>query len=142
LDCKNARRQFDPFLLGELENERKTELVSHLDKCTSCQQQWQEFQQFISLVKGSLRTVAPPQAMAPVSLTTVSRPRNRMIRVAAIATAGILLLVFAALPLRLTPIPGLLQASSGIPSRSVVSLSSSQSVSPVQTQGSWYVAFH
>ncbi len=65
-----------------------------------------------------------------------------MIRVAAMATAGVLLLVFAALPLRLTPMPGPLQASSGIPSRSVVSLPSSQSVSPVQTQGSWYVAFH
>ncbi len=82
LDCRNARRQFDPFLLGELGNERKTELESHLQNCTSCQQQWQEFQQFISLVQGVLATIPPPQAMARVSLGAVSRPRNRVVRVA------------------------------------------------------------
>lgn len=142
MDCRNARRQFDPFLLGELGNERKTELESHLQNCTSCQQQWQEFQQFISLVQGSLATIPPPQAMTRVSLGAVSRPRNRVVRVAAIATVSVLLLVFAALPLRLTPMPGPLQASSGIPSQSVVALPSGQSVFPVQTQGSWYVAFH
>jgi anti-sigma factor RsiW len=142
LDCKNARRQFDSFLSGELRHERKSELESHLQKCPSCRQQWQEFRQFVSLVQGSLRTVPPPQAMARVSLEAVSRPRNRVVRVVAMATVSILLLVFAALPLRLTPMPGPLQASSGIPSQSVVALLSGQSVSPVQTQGSWYVAFH
>jgi anti-sigma factor RsiW len=142
LDCRNTRRQFDSLLLGELERERKAELESHLQQCTPCRQQWQEFRQFISLVQGSLRTIPPPQAMAPVSLTTMPRPRNRVVRAVAMATAGVLLLVFAALPLQLTPMPGPLQASSGIPSRSVVTLPNSQSVSPVQTQGSWYVAFH
>lgn len=142
LDCRNARRQFDSLLLGGLENERKAELESHLEQCTSCRQQWREFRQFISLVQGSLRTIPPPQAMARVSLGAAPRPRNRAVRAVAMATAGVLLLIFAALPLRLTPMPGPLQVSSGIPSRSVVALPSSQSVFPVQTQGSWYVAFH
>ncbi|MCX5974919.1 MAG: zf-HC2 domain-containing protein [Coprothermobacterota bacterium] len=141
MDCRNARRQFDSFLLGELGNERKAELESHLQKCTSCQGQWQEFRQFIWLVQGSLRMIPPPKAMARVSLVAVSRPRNRVVRVLAMATAGVLLLVFTALPLRLTPMPGPLQASSGIPSRSVVTLTNGPSVSPVQTQGSWYIAF-
>jgi anti-sigma factor RsiW len=142
LDCRNTRRQFDTLLLGDLANERKEALKAHLQKCTSCQQQWQEFQQFVTLVQGSLRTIPPPQAMVPVSLSTTPRPRNRVFRVLAMATAGILLLVFAALPLRLTPMPGFPQASSGIPAQSMIALDSSQSVSPIQTQGSWYIAFH
>jgi anti-sigma factor RsiW len=142
LDCKKARRQFDPFLLGELRMERKAKLESHLQECTSCQQQWQEFQQFVSLIKGSLSTIPPTEAMARVPLGAISRPRNRLVPALAMAVAGVLLLVLAALPLRLTPMPGPLQASSGIQSRFVVTLSSGQSVSPVQTQGSWYIAFH
>lgn len=142
LDCRNARRQFDSLLLGELEKERKAELESHLQQCTACRQQWQEFRKFISLVQGSLATIPPPQAMARVSLTTTPRPKNRAVRVLAMVTVSVLFLVFAVLTLRLTPMPSPLQISSGIPSHSVVALSSGQSVSPVQTQGSWYVAFH
>jgi hypothetical protein len=111
MNCNDVRKYFYAFIDNELDVERNIEVLAHLDMCYECSQNIERERFIHKRVKETVCTVKAPASLEKTILKNVERKssfftllkenlllKSRLIPLAGIATAVILIIWFLVIP--------------------------------------------
>lgn len=80
MECHDIQERFSGYLDGYLSGEEGTSFVAHLNKCPTCQEEWERFRKTVALI-GSLGQLRAPEGFAAKVLERVDqRPWRRVVQ--------------------------------------------------------------
>ncbi len=67
MTCEDARNCIQDLVTGELASEHHDELMDHLESCERCRTMYEQTSRMRSLLRGVLRSPAPPELRTAVT---------------------------------------------------------------------------
>ncbi|MBI3988173.1 MAG: zf-HC2 domain-containing protein [candidate division NC10 bacterium] len=80
MECHDVQERFSGYFDGDLSDEERTSVASHLNRCPICQEEWERFRKTVSLISMLGELHAPEGFAARVLERVDQRPWRKMVQ--------------------------------------------------------------